>query len=147
MLIVVPVGTDGKGFNVIEQPFFQPLPDEVRLAAVQDTTDPGLRNSFKENEIKQFLGQFFTSYSQNNVNDMAYLMDQPESLQGLYFFKGLEGFSLYSNGLQTDSYTVKTLALFTEKGTGLYMKQPFTLQIIKQNGKFYVKELKHSIGE
>lgn len=145
-LIVVRLGTDGQNFNVIQQPYFLTLPVDARLAPVQDQTDPSLVAADAKDEVRQFLGQFFTSYSQSSLKDMSYLMDDPESLGGLYYFKGLDNYQLYRTA-QPNTYTVKTLATFTAKGTGVYMKQPFTLVVEKQNDKYYVKSLKHTLGE
>jgi Conjugative transposon protein TcpC len=144
-MIVVRIGTDGNSFNVIEQPYYQALPSETRLVAVQDQTDQAKKNVQAQDELKQFATQFFTSYTTNTIEEMSYLMDNPESLKELYEYKGLEDFVVYA-GEKDGQYIVKTLVLLQEANTGLQTKHPFTLIVSKENSKFYVQELKHTLG-
>lgn len=144
-MIVIRLGTDGNSFNVIEQPYYQALPSETRIAAVQDQTDSSKKNVKVEDELKQFATQFFTSYTTNSTQEMSYLMENPESLKGEYEYKGLENFVVY-DGKKEGQYMVKALVLLQEGNTELQTKHPFTLVVSKQNNKFYVKELKHTIG-
>ncbi|MCM3655399.1 conjugal transfer protein [Metabacillus litoralis] len=144
-MIVVRLGTDGNSFNVIEQPYYQDLPAETRLAAVQNQTDQAKKNVQVQDELKQFATQFFTSYTTNSIEEMSYLMENPESLKDLYEYKGLEDFVVY-DGEKEGQYLVKTLVLLQEASTGLQTKHPFTLVVSKENNKFYVQELKHTLG-
>jgi hypothetical protein len=144
-MIVVRLGTDGNSFNVIEQPYYQALPSETRITAVQDQIDSSKKNVKVENEIKQFATQFFTSYTTNSTQEMSYLMENPESLKNLYQYKGLENFVVY-DGEKEGQYIVKTLVLLQEGDTGLQTKHPFTLVVSKENNKFYVQALKHTLG-
>ncbi|MEH6908409.1 conjugal transfer protein [Neobacillus drentensis] len=144
-MIVVRLGTDGNSFNVIEQPYYQALPSETRMVAVQDQTDQSKKNVKIEDQMKQFATQFFTSYTTNSIEEMSYLMENPESLKELYEYKGLEDFVVY-DGKKEGQYIVKALVLLQEANTGLQTKHPFTLVVNKENNKFYVQELKHTLG-
>jgi hypothetical protein len=144
-MIVVRLGTDGNSFNIIEQPYYQALPSKTRLAAVQDKTDQAKKNTQAEDELQQFATQFFTSYTTNSLEEMSYLMEDPESLKDLYEYKGLEDFVVY-DGEKNGQYIVKTLVLLQEANTGLQTKHPFTLAVSKENNRFYVQELKHTLG-
>ncbi|MGM0878410.1 MAG: conjugal transfer protein [Bacillota bacterium] len=144
-MIVVRLGTDGNSFNVIEQPYYQALPSETRIAAIQDQTDQAKKNVQVEDELKKFATQFFTSYTTNSIEEMSYLMENPETLKDLYEYKGLEDFVVY-DGEKEGQYIVKTLVLLQEANMGLQTKHPFTLVVSKENNKFYVQELKHTLG-
>ncbi|MES1042608.1 conjugal transfer protein [Peribacillus simplex] len=144
-MMVVRLGTDGHSFNVMEQPYYQALPNDTRLTAIADKTDQADKNTKVESELQQFATQFFTSYTTNSTDEMSYLMETPESLRDLYEYKGLEGFVVY-DGEKKGQYIVKTLVLLQEANTGLQSKHPFTLVVSKQNNKFYVHELKHTKG-
>ncbi|MBT2688353.1 conjugal transfer protein [Bacillus sp. ISL-47] len=144
-MIVVRLGTDGNSFNVIEQPYYEALPAVTRLVSVQDSTDQANRNTKAESALKQFASQFFTSYTTNSIEEMSYLMEEPETLQGLYEYRGLEDFVVY-DGEQKGQYIVKTLVLLQEGDADLQTKHPFTLIVTKENNKFYVQDFKHTIG-
>jgi Conjugative transposon protein TcpC len=144
VMITVPVGTDGKNFNVIEQPYFSNPPSETRLSAVKNREDDSKKNLKKEDELKRFATQFFTSYTENTVSEMSYLMESPESLKDLYQYRGVVNFKVYDSGSNT--YLIKTLVLLEDGETGIVMKQPFSISVEKKQDKFYVKKLLHSIG-
>jgi hypothetical protein len=144
-MIVVRLGTDGNSFNVIEQPYYQAPPSDTRITAVQDQTDEANKNVKVEDEMKQFATQFFTSYTTNSIEEMSYLMENPETLKDLYEYKGLEDFVVY-DGEKEGQYLVKTLVLLQEENTGLQTKHPFTLVVGKENNKFYVHDFKHTLG-
>lgn len=145
LMIVIRLGTDGNSFNVIEQPYYQALPSETRIAAVQDQRDQAKKNVQVEDELKQFATQFFTSYTTNTTEEMSYLMENPEIIKDLYEYKGLEDFVVY-DGETEGQYIVKTLVLLQEANTGLQTKHPFTLVVSKESNKFYVQEFKHTLG-
>jgi Conjugative transposon protein TcpC len=145
VLVVVPLGTDGTSFNVVEQPYFKAVPGESRLSAVEDDTPSAEKNIKAEDELKRFATQFFTSYTENTVSEMAYLMEEPESLKDLYFYRGAENFRVY-DGEKEGTYIIKTLAVFEQSETGLKSKHPFTLVVEKKQDKYYVTSLKHTIG-
>jgi hypothetical protein len=145
VLVVIPVGTDGNSFNVVEQPYFQDLPGETRIAAIQDHTDQGKKDSGAEDELKRFASQFFTSYTTNTVQEMSYFMEQPESLKNSYQYKGMEDFIVYDEK-RKGQYRLKALVLLQDQDSGLITKQPFTLLVRKQENKFYVSSLLHTIG-
>lgn len=144
-MIVVRLGTDGESFNVIEQLYYQAIPSATRLTAITDKTDQAHKNTKVESDLKQFASQFFTSYTTNSMEEMSYLMETPESLKDLYEYKGLEDFVVYDREKE-GQYMVKSLVLLQEANTGLQSKHPFTLVVSKLNNKYYVQELKHTIG-
>jgi hypothetical protein len=143
VLFVIPVLTDGKDFNVSEQPYFNDLPGKTRLKAVQDEMDPSLKNVSAVPALQQFATQFFTAYTSNSLAEMSYLMKKPERLQG-YTYNGLGDFTVYD--AKKGDYLVKAEVLFTEENTGLVTKHPFTLLVSKQNHNFFVESLTHTVG-
>ncbi|MED1865827.1 conjugal transfer protein [Fictibacillus nanhaiensis] len=144
VMITVLVGTDGQNFNVIEQPYFSNVPNDTRLSAVKNGEDDSKKNLKQEDELKRFATQFFTSYTENTVSEMSYLMETPESLKDLYQYRGVENFKVYDS--EKNTYLIKTLVLLEDGETGIVTKQPFSILVEKKQNKFYVKKLLHSIG-
>jgi Conjugative transposon protein TcpC len=144
VMITVPVATDGQNFNVIEQPYFSNVPSETRLSAIKNTEDDSKKNLRQEDELKRFATQFFTSYTENTVSEMSYLMESPESLKDLYQYRGVENFKVYDS--EKNTYLIKTLVLLEDGETGIVTKQPFSILVERKQDKFYVKKLLHSIG-
>jgi hypothetical protein len=146
LLLTIRLGTDGKTFNVLEQPSFASSPERASLKAIENNLDHQPENKEKKDELKQFATQFFTSYSQNTEQEMAYLMSKPSSLKGLYQYIGITEFSVYDDK-KKGHYILKALVEFQESETGVKIQQPYTLHVSKQNGRYFVNQLKNSLGE
>lgn len=144
VIIAVPIATDGANFNVIEQPYLKQLPEETKLAAVKNEDIKSERNYKDELALKEFTADFLKSLTENTVNEMGYLMDQPESLQGVYEFMEIKEFTLY-NGTK-GAYKIKAYVDFKEVSSGIVTRQPLTMTVINNNGKYFVKKIKHTIG-
>lgn len=144
MLIAVPLGTNGETFNVIEQPYFESIPTGSKLTAVKDQGTRTKQDFKRTEEIKVFTTQFLTSYTENTKEEMAYLMKEPDSLKGLYQYKGLQEITVYKGG--KGKWEVKALVEFKEQESGLVVKQPMTLTLSKQNDKYFVEKLKQTLG-
>lgn len=144
MLIAVPLGTNGETFNVIEQPYFESIPTGSKLAAVKDQGTKTKQDFKRTEEIKVFTAQFLTSYTENTKEEMAYLMEKPDSLKGLYQYKGLQEITVYKAG--KGKWEVKALVELKEQESGLVVKQPMTLILSKQNEKYFVEKLKQTLG-
>jgi hypothetical protein len=146
-LLNLTIGTDGTNFNVIEQPYLLPAPAEAKLEKVENTMEskPELTNEEVKGQINDFLKQFFTSYGKSTLDEMKYLMNSPESLNGFADFTGLEQTKIY-DAKEKGHYVVKTIAVFKDKATNVDMRYSFTLDVSKQDGKFYVNKLTHTLN-
>lgn len=147
-LLNLSVGTDGKNFSVIEQPYLLPAPKEAKLTRVENSLDKKSETSdfkAKSSEMKQFLTQFFTSYSKSTLEEMSYLMNDPETLAGAADFKGLEKTKVYDADKKGD-FIIKTIVIYRDKQTNVDMRYPFTLEVTKKNNKLYVNKLTHTLN-
>lgn len=143
-LLSIPIGTDGTNFNVIEQPSFQALPPAAHLAAVTDQSN-GIDENYKDSDaLKNFAQQFFTAYTQYTMGEMSFLMQNPSTLKGLYQYEGLENFVLYSG--KGDQLIIKSLVDLKDINSNLIVKEPVTLDVVNQNGKYFVEQIKFTIG-
>ena len=143
-LIAVPIGTDGQNFNVIEQPYFKQLPQDTKITAITNDSTKDERNYRDEAALKEFTSEFLTSLTQNTVKEMGYLMEQPESLEGVYEYLGINEFTLF-NG-KNGEYEIKAYIDFKEISSGIKVRQPLTMIVTSDNGKYFVEKIKYSIG-
>ncbi|MGE6626834.1 conjugal transfer protein [Bacillus pumilus] len=90
--------------------------------------------------IKEFLNTFFRKYAEESKDDMSYVMKTPETLNGHLVFGDVENIRIYKKG---DGFEVSSIAIFKEKETNLPVKERFTLSVVKNNGQYYVDQLKH----
>ncbi len=146
-LLNLMIGTDDTNFSVIEQPYLLSAPAPAKLEKVENSLDSKAETENVEvkKQINEFLNQFFTSYSKSSLEEMKYLMNNPESLSGFADFTGLEKTKIY-NAQEKGHYVVKTIAVFKDKGTNVDMHYSFTLDVSKKDGKFYVNKLTHTLN-
>ena len=74
---------------------------------------------------------------------MAYLMDNPVGLNDTREVSKISDLRLYPKG---DSYIVKAVVSMKDKNSPLENLEHYSLEVIKKDGKYYVKTFKHTIG-
>lgn len=149
-LLNVPVtAAEDGGYAVIESPYFTSVPS-VKAEGVESTTNP-LEDEKEvdagtKTEVTTWLEEtFFPDYATSAPEDMTYIMDEPEALNGAQDFQGLQEPAVYP-GKNENTYVVKTHALFKEKEVPITNAEPFTITVEEQEGKFFIQKLSKSIG-
>ncbi|MDA5417380.1 conjugal transfer protein, partial [Staphylococcus aureus] len=94
-------------------------------------------------KAKAFIEDFFNKYASSKSDDMAYLMDNPEGLEGTREVSQIREIRLYPKG---DDYVAKVEILMKDKDSPLENLEHYTLDITKKDGKYYVKNMTNSIG-
>ncbi|HCG2388631.1 TPA: conjugal transfer protein, partial [Staphylococcus aureus] len=82
ILINIPIKSENNKYVVVEYPYFTPIPDS-QLNKAKMVEDNLKDNKREDNpKAKAFIEDFFNKYSSSKSDDMAYLMDNPEGLEG-----------------------------------------------------------------
>lgn len=84
-------------------------------------------------KAKAFIEDFFNKYSSSKSDDMAYLMDNPEGLEGTREVSQIREIRLYPKG---DDYVAKVEILMKDKDSPLENLEHYTLDITKKDGKY-----------
>lgn len=80
-------------------------------------------------KAKAFIEDFFNKYSSSKSDDMAYLMDNPEGLEGTREVSQIREIRLYPKG---DDYVAKVEILMKDKDSPLENLEHYTLDITKK---------------
>ena len=142
-LINIPIESENNKYVVIEYPYFTPIPDsQLKKATI---TKDDLENEKREDnpKLKAFIEDFFNKYVKSKSDDMAYLMDNPVGLNDTREVSKISDLRLYPKG---DSYIVKAVVSMKDKNSPLENLEHYSLEVIKKDGKYYVKTFKHTIG-
>ncbi|EGV9323613.1 conjugal transfer protein, partial [Staphylococcus pseudintermedius] len=94
-------------------------------------------------KVKVFIEEFFDKYASSKSDDMAYLMEDPQGLEGTREVSKISELRLYPDG---NSYIAKVEILMKDKDSPLENLEHYTLKIVEKDGKYYVKDLKNTIG-
>ncbi|HEI1312999.1 TPA: conjugal transfer protein, partial [Staphylococcus aureus] len=143
ILINIPIKSENNKYVVVEYPYFTPIPDS-QLNKAKMVEDNLKDNKREDNpKAKAFIEDFFNKYSSSKSDDMAYLMDNPEGLEGTREVSQIREIRLYPKG---DDYVAKVEILMKDKDSPLENLEHYTLDITKKDGKYYVKNMTNSIG-
>lgn len=146
-MLNIPIKYD-EGFAVVEPVFFEDVPslENNEQAEVDNGYDEESDNELSMNEqqeVEEWVEDFFHDYAEGTKDDMAYMMDDPEGLNGVQDFKDLEEIDVYK---EDNIYVAKVIANFEETEVNITHQEPYTLYIKQKEGKFYVQSMKQTLG-
>lgn len=143
VLINIPVKSENNKYVVVEYPYFTPIPSN-QLKKEKMIEDNLKEHKREDNpKVKVFIEEFFYKYASSKSDDMAYLMEDPQGLEGTREVSKISELRLYPDG---NSYIAKVEILMKDKDSPLENLEHYTLKIVEKDGKYYVKDLKNTIG-
>lgn len=141
---VVPVAYDGYSFGVYELPKFTYIQEETTL---QRVINPKLNQGQTgvKKEIEEFLGTFFTSYTQDGQDKLNYFLSQDnitDGLEGTMLFSEVNDLDVLVPEEMNQSYEEEYIAFvdvtFIEPDTKLPFQTNYQLRIIKKEDRYMV---------
>ncbi|UBH13592.1 conjugal transfer protein [Macrococcus armenti] len=143
MMLNIPIISDKDVYSVNEMPYFTLIPEDKLLKGkmVQNKIDEKYR--FRDEKVNEFIKDFFDKYADSTAEDMTYLMDNPQGLEGTRTVKEISNMNLYK---KDKKIIAKVIVSMTDKDSSLVNTEHYTLEIIKKDNKFYVEKFKHTIG-
>ncbi|MGV7002507.1 conjugal transfer protein [Priestia megaterium] len=148
-LLNVPVKAVKGGFIVIENPYFSNVPKLVgkKVEAVSNPySNDKMIDVNKSDQIQKWLAEnFFPKYASEDETEMMYMMEEPQSLQGVQDFLEIDSIKVYP-AKKKNEYVVKTVATFKEKELDIQQAEAFTIVLRDSDNKFFVEKLSHTLG-
>ncbi|MCU7557635.1 conjugal transfer protein [Macrococcus capreoli] len=144
MMLNIPLVVDKDNYGVNDLPYFTLIPKDKKVKGkmVENQIDDKYRTS-SDTEINDFVKEFFKKYVTSTAKDMRYLMDKPEGLEDKREIKEIKNMTVYKKDKKV---IVKAIIDMTDKKSKLINMEHYTLKLEKKDGKYSVKELKHTIG-
>ncbi|MBC1559434.1 conjugal transfer protein [Listeria booriae] len=143
-LLNIPVVSNGEGYAVKEAPYFTEIYPLQAKVTQKKSEPPAEYDGTEKKDIDTFVVDFFSKYASASKADMAYMMKEPESLEGMLAFDNV-----------VDTYVVKTktglqvqaTVQFRDKTVQIPTSESFTINIIKKEGQYFVTKLSHERSE
>jgi transcriptional regulator with XRE-family HTH domain len=144
-LINIPFAEVEGRYGIIDYPYFSIAPD-LNIPLEMKTSDSQKKELTTDETVEatKFVEQFYKNYADNSVEDMKYMMNNPESLNGDYEYVSAEN-KFYS--AKVEGIEVESTVEFKLTGTNLSHKENIKLKLIKKDGKYFVENLNHTLGE
>lgn len=148
-MLNIPIRADDHGeYVVVESMYFSPIPD-LKGDHQKPVSDPYEEDHEEEidvnkrNDLQHWVEDFFESYASETEEDMAYMMDTPEALDGLQEFQGIRDFHVYQ---EDDRYIAKVKVTYREPGADIKHEESYTMKLKTMNDKYYVEDLDQTLG-
>ncbi len=137
LLLNIPIVYENGLFSVQSVPYFTQIPSlvgniEYEMPAIE-------LEEYNGNEIEninEFLITFFEKYATEPVDEMAYLMDDPQTLNGSFLFEDIRNLKIYVDG---DHYKALMEVVFRDELTNIEQVNPVEMTISKNGRNFYVE--------
>ncbi|MBP1047139.1 conjugal transfer protein [Enterococcus sp. BWM-S5] len=142
-LLHVPYVEQEGMFAIVDYPYMTTAPAQkatTKPLSGEETLSEAASDT--QAEVNEFLKQFYKSYAESSVEDIAYMMSEPESLNNSVEFVSSQEKIYDDNG----SIIVKTTIVFQLKGTDVETIENMTLKLVKKDNKYFVEKLLHTHG-
>jgi MFS superfamily sulfate permease-like transporter len=145
-LLNIPFVEENGVFAITEFPYFGLVPENRGVVAtIESALSERNQVSFAEVEgLEEFLEQFFNNYASSSVEDIAYMMQEPISLNGQFEYLRSEN-KVYEFENQ-EELIVQSVIELQLINTELAHKEHMTLTISNDGDRFFVENLSHTLG-
>lgn len=144
MIINVAIRGGEGSYKVVETPYFTSVPDLNSKSVSSTKNSMEDETSINNEEVKEFTEDFFKDYTSKSLDDMKYVMENPESLEGQMEYDSMKNMDIYK---KKGKYIVKATVLLEDEGLNNPHEENFTLEIEKEKDNYKVKKLNHTIGK
>lgn len=141
-LLNIPFQSSKAGSRVISYPYFTALRENKERAKILGY-DPNAYDSVDattRERVMAYIEEFLEKYAENSSEDMRYMMDDPEGLNGSATIDQVSGQVFQEN----DHLLVKIAVKFKDKGTDLIWQENMSIEVVKKADKYYVQQLSHT---
>ncbi|WP_137665527.1 conjugal transfer protein [Enterococcus hulanensis] len=141
-LLNIPFQSTKAGSRVISYPYFTALKENRERAKIlgYDPSEYDSVDATTRERVMAYIEEFLEKYAENSSEDMRYMMDDPEGLNGSATMDQVNG-QVFQ---EKDHLLVKAAVKFKDKGTNLIWQENMSIQVIKKTDKYYVQQLSHT---
>lgn len=141
-LLNIPFQSSKTGSRVISYPYFTALKENKERAKIlsYDPNEYDSVDATTREEVMDYVEEFLDKYVENSSEDMRYMMDDPEGLNGSATLDQVTGQVFQEN----DHLLVKVAVKFKDKGTDLIWQENMSIEVLKKADKYYVQQLSHT---
>lgn len=138
LLLNIPIVYEDGLFSVQSVPYFTEVPSlSANIEYETEKYDLEEYVGNEEENINEFINTFFKKYATESVDEMAYLMDDPQTLNGSFLFEEIRNLKIYEDG---DNYIALMEVMFRDELTNINQVNPVEMTISKDGRNFYVEE-------
>lgn len=139
LLLSIPVVTENDRFAVAREPYFTQVDHLQGTIEVEEEAESlNAYTGAKQEEIQAFLDDFFTEYASGNTDDLAYMMEEPETLEGAFTFEEIIDMQMEQ---REGGFLVHAQIRMLDEVTQLPYEIDVEMLITDQQNHYYVEQL------
>lgn len=145
---VVPVAYDGTSFGVYELPKFTHIDEQTTVKADEQTSLKKAASSPETSKVRIFLDTFFTSYTEDSTDKLAYILEDGSRIAGLnksMTFIKVAAADIYE-GRNTGEYIVQSEVIMQDPESDMQFHTDYELAVKKDGERFIVSSINESEG-
>ncbi|MBP2079642.1 conjugal transfer protein [Oceanobacillus polygoni] len=129
-------------FSVSAVPYFTEVPSLAGTIEYEpETVQLEEYNGSEKENIEQFLNNFFEKFTTESVDEMAYLMEEPQTMNGSFLFEDIRNLEIYVDG---ENYKVLMGVMFRDELTNIQQFNPVEMTVSKNGNNFYVEKFTYN---
>lgn len=141
LLLNIPLKADGDTFAVAATPYFSEvysLNGTIEVEEEKSHIEPYAGE--EQPAIQEFLNSFFERYASETKEELAYMMKEPESLNGAFSFEEMQDVQLIETN---EGFKAEVSVLFRGKDTNIPQPAFIELEINRHEGNYYIESMKY----
>lgn len=145
---VVPVVYDGTSYGVYELPKFTHIDEQTTVKADKQTGLQKTASSPETSKVRTFLETFFTSYTEDSTDKLAYILEDGSRITGLnksMTFVKVASADIYE-GQNTGEYIVQSEVVMQDPESDMQFHTDYELAVKKDGERFIVSSINESEG-
>ncbi len=141
LLLNIPIVVEDGLFSISSVPYFTDVPSLAgNIEYETESIDLEEYDGNEKENIMIFLNNFFEKYTTETVEEMSYLMEEPETLNGSFLFEEIQDVVIYQD---KETYKVLIKVNFKDEISGIQQVNDVEMSISKDGSNFYVDEFKY----
>ncbi|WP_050179633.1 conjugal transfer protein [Domibacillus robiginosus] len=145
---VVPVAYDGTSYGIYELPKFTHIEEQTTVKADHQIGLQKAASSPETSRVRTFLDTFFTSYTEDSTDKLAYILEDGSRLAGLnksMTFVKVASADIYE-GPKTGEYIVQSEVVMQDPESDMQFHTDYELAIKKDGERFVVSSINEREG-
>ncbi|UJL47090.1 conjugal transfer protein [Virgibacillus sp. NKC19-16] len=139
LLLNVPVVSENDRFSVAREPYFTQVDNlQGNIEVEEEAESLNAYTGAEQEVIQDFLSDFFTEYASGNTDDLAYMMEEPGTLEGAFTFEEITDVQMEQT---EEGFIVHAQVRMLDVVTQLAYEIDVEMLITRQQNHYYVEQL------
>lgn len=141
LLLNIPLIVDNGLFSIPSVPYFTDVPSLAgNIEWEEESIDLEEYKGNESEDLMIFLSNFFEKYTTEPIEEMAYLMEEPETLNGSFLFEDMKDVVIYQD---KENYKVLLKVVFKDDLSGIQQVNDIEMDISRDGSNFYVAKFNY----